>query len=132
MEQVSIGGANQVFAPIPAGFATRSVAGAVDVALTSSESAADIIEVTGALTGDIHVIVATPLFPQVVGTTQTSPPTLPSTINSWVKIFRNATTGVHTVTVIGPGGTGIAVTQGDSQVLYSKDGVNVLAGGAAA
>lgn len=126
MEQVIIGGSNQVFPPIPAGPAVQSVAGAANVTLATNVGASDIIELTGVLTGNIVVTLPVPLSPQVVGTTGPF-----SLVTSWIKIVRNNTTGPFTLTVKGPGGVGVAVTQGASTLLFSEDGANVFSSGTA-
>lgn len=81
----------------------KSVAGAVDVTLTAAEAAYSIINLTGAITANINVIV-------------------PATLMEW--IFFNNTTGAFTVTVKTPSGTGIVITQGTRNLLYC-DGTNV-------
>lgn len=81
-----------------------SVAGSADVALTAAQVRTSLIELTGALTGHINVIV-----PPVIGQWQVS----------------NQTTGSFTVTVKTPGGTGVLVAQG-LRTLVASDGTNVI------
>lgn len=82
----------------------KSVAGNSDVTLTTLESSYTVQEYTGALTGNINVIV-----PTLVG-------------QYWVY---NNTSGAYTLTVKTVAGTGIAVTQGKREILYC-DGTNVV------
>lgn len=86
------------------GLLTKSVAGNANVTLTAVEAGNGILKFTGALTGNIAVIV-------------------PATSKSWV--IQNATTGAFALTVKTPTGTGIVVAQGDTAELWC-DGVNVL------
>lgn len=128
MEQVFGNGSNQSFQTLPAGFAARVVAGGVDVNLTSSEGAADLIELTGLLTGNIRVTIPTPLITQIIGTSGGADFKVGL---SWMKLIRNSTTGSFTVTVVGPaGGSGIVLTQGEAQWLYSRDGKTAQPGSA--
>lgn len=87
----------------PGAYLDLSVAGAVDVTLTSLESANAVIDLTGALTGSINVIV-------------------PTATGAWT--FVNSTTGTFTITVKTSAGTGILVPQGTSMLVYC-DGTNV-------
>ena len=80
-----------------------SVSGGANVTLSRQQAACDILEFTGALTANIQVIV-------------------PLAIDKW--IVYNGTTGAFTLTIIGPTGTGIAVTQGKRCIVYS-DGTNI-------
>lgn len=82
----------------------KSVAGSVDVTLSTAEALNTILEFTGALTGSINVIV-------------------PTTVRQWT-IFNN-TSGAFTLTVKTSSGTGITVGQGKRAILYS-DGTNVV------
>jgi hypothetical protein len=82
----------------------KSVAGASDVTLTTVEATYIVQEYTGALTANINVIV-----PTAVG-------------QFWVY---NNTSGAYTLTVKTTAGTGIAVTQGNREILYC-DGTNVV------
>lgn len=82
----------------------KSVAGAVDVTLTSAEAAFDIQEYTGAITANINVIV-------------------PTAVGRWW--FYNNTTGAFTVTIKTSAGTGIALAQG-TRSIYHCDGTNVV------
>lgn len=86
------------------GVLTKSVAGGSNVTLTASEAAKGILVFTGALTANISVIL----------------PASPT--RSWV--VRNNTTGAFTLTVKTAAGTGVAVTQTESNSLYS-DGTNI-------
>lgn len=81
----------------------KSVAGSVDVTLTSSEAANELIEFTGLLGANINVIV-------------------PNTVQTY-HIYNN-TSGAFTLTVKTAAGTGIAVAQGTRQLL-DCDGTNV-------
>lgn len=83
---------------------SKSVAGGVDVALTTDEQRRRILIFTGVLTGNINV------------TVDTSP---------WDWDIYNNTTGLFTLTVKTAAGTGVAVTQGRRAVLQC-DGVNVV------
>lgn len=87
------------------GYLSKSVAGGTDVTLTQAEASNTIIDFTGLLTASINVIV----------------PAIP---NLWV--FYNNTTGIFTLTVKTPSGTGIAITQTNRQFLYG-DGTNINA-----
>jgi len=91
--------------PDGSGQLSKSVAGAVDVTLTATEAANGNIELTGAITANINVIV-------------------PTTRRMWR--FYNSTTGAFTLTVKTAAGTGVAVTQGSSALLESN-GTNVVA-----
>lgn len=81
----------------------KSVAGSMDVTLTATEASYNIINFTGALTGNINVIV-------------------PNNVNEWLMF--NSTSGAYTLTVKTSAGTGVAITQGTRRLLYS-DGTNV-------
>ena len=87
-----------------AGYLTKSVAGGVNVTLTSVEAGNGILNFTGALTANISVIV----------------PTSPTGI--WV--VANNTTGTFTLTIKTAAGSGVVVTQGKSETLYC-DGTSV-------
>lgn len=82
---------------------SKSVAGSSNVTLAAYEAKADIMEFTGALTGNIQVIV-------------------PLNVKQWT--IANKTTGAFTLTVIGATGTGVAVGQSKRCILYA-DGTNV-------
>lgn len=82
---------------------SKSVAGNSDVTLTAAEAAYSIINFTGALTGNINVIV-------------------PANVNEW--LMYNNTSGAFTLTVKTAAGTGVAITQGARRLLYC-DGTNV-------
>lgn len=84
---------------------TKSVAGNTDVTLTAQEAAYPIITLTGALTGNINLIV-------------------PATSHQW--IIQDSTSGAFTITVKTAAGTGIATSQGGCIVPFC-DGVNVIA-----
>jgi hypothetical protein len=86
---------------------SKSVAGGADVTLTSTEANNTLINLTGALTGNINVIVPLGTAPRL-----------------W--IVTNNTTGSYTVTVKGATGTGVVVPQG-GEALLSQDGTNVFA-----
>lgn len=83
---------------------TVSVAGSANVTLTQIQAQAEILELTGAITANIQVIV--PLQPQP-------------------RIVFNNTTGAFTVTVIGATGSGIVIASGKRAIVYS-DGTNVV------
>lgn len=89
---------------------SKSVAGGVNVTLSTDEAQNGIIELTGALTASIALIV-------------------PATDGLEWLIVNNSTStgGPWSVTVRTAGGTGIVVTQGRAGVLYCN-GTNVLAG----
>ncbi len=82
---------------------SRSVAGAADVTLTGTENEASVMEFTGALTGNINVIVA------LAADSARAIPYL---------VFNN-TTGAFTLTVKGSSGSGVAVTQGKKVLLVA-------------
>lgn len=82
----------------------KSVAGAVDVTLTSGEAAYNILNFTGAITASINVIV-------------------PTSVRQWY--FYNNTSGAFTLTVKTAAGTGVAITQATRTILYC-DGTNVV------
>jgi hypothetical protein len=86
------------------GYATKSVAGAIDVTLTDYESTWAVLELTGAITASINVIV-------------------PTTKNQ-IAVYNN-TSGAFTVTVKTTAGTGITVPQGQTALLQC-DGTNVI------
>lgn len=91
---------------LPAGVAGRlsvSVAGDADVTLTAAQARCDILEFTGAITGDIDINV--PAGPQ-----------------RWT--VGNETTGAFTLTVKTLAGTGVVVPQGELISLLA-DGTNV-------
>lgn len=79
----------------------------VDVTLTDAEAASAVINLSGTLTANVNVIVpATPVR---------------------VYLVRNQTSGAFTVTVKTSAGTGTAVQQGTSSLVYS-DGTNIIQG----
>lgn len=79
----------------------------VDVTLTAAEAASAVINLTGTLLANVNVIVpATPVR---------------------VYLVRNQTSGAFTVTVKTAAGTGTAVQQGTSSLVYS-DGTNIIQG----
>jgi hypothetical protein len=86
------------------GVLTKNVAGAANVTLLATEAGYPILIFTGALTGNIAVIV-------------------PGATGNWVVI--NRTTGAFTLTVKTAAGTGVAVTQGKS-IELTCDGTNVV------
>ena len=89
-----------------AGYLSKSVAGAADVTLTAAEALNATIKLTGALTGNINLIV-------------------PTVEQKWA--IDNATTGAYTVTVKTTAGTGVLVAQGEKMNVYG-DGTDVLVG----
>lgn len=84
---------------------SKSVAGNANVTLDAQESNYPIINLTGALTGSINVIV-------------------PAASKRWV--FENSTSGSYSITVKTASGTGVAIPQGYAVDLMC-DGVNVIA-----
>ncbi|MDE3023319.1 MAG: hypothetical protein KGI54_15970 [Pseudomonadota bacterium] len=82
----------------------QSVAGGVDVTLSNISYANEIINLTGAITANINVIV-------------------PAVAGLWT--FKNGTTGAFTLTVKTTSGTGVVLTQGYTAILYC-DGTNVI------
>lgn len=82
---------------------SKSVAGSSDVTLTQDEARCDILILTGALTGNISVLVDK----------------VP-----WVWTVFNNTSGSYTLTLKVKGGTGVVITQGYSKYLYC-DGTDV-------
>lgn len=93
-----------VFNTVTMGYLSKSVAGASDITLTDAEARNAVHEYTGALTGNIAVIVPAEAKPY--------------------SVFNN-TSGAYTLTVKTSGGSGIAVTQG-KKVLLVCDGTNVV------
>lgn len=83
---------------------TKSVAGGATVTLTAAEAGYAMLELTGALTANIAVVV-------------------PAAAGQW--LVKNATTGAFTLTVKTPAGAGVVVRQGLTQTVWS-DGTNVL------
>ena len=102
-------GTRKIYCCLPAAMAfprllSKSVAGGVDVALTSDEQRRRILIFTGVLTGNINVTVdATP----------------------WDWIVYNNTSGAYSLTLKTTAGTGIAVAQGTRTPLEC-DGTNVV------
>jgi hypothetical protein len=102
--------AKAILSHLQLGFVSKSVAGAVDVTLTEAEASVGFLKLTGAITGNISVI-------------------LPATGNflaagNWW-IVNNATTGAFTLTFKGSTGTGIVVASGKTAILYS-DATNIV------
>lgn len=87
-----------------AGYLSKSVAGSSDVTLTTAEAWHHGIIFTGALTGNINVVVPT---------------------KQRHYLLRNDTTGDFTLTVKTTAGTGVALKKGEFAVL-SCDGTNVV------
>lgn len=87
------------------GILTKSVAGSANVTLTAIEAGCAILALTGALTGNIDVIV-------------------PATPHSF--IISNQTTGAFTLRLKTAAGTGVYVKQGKNAELFC-DGTNVSA-----
>jgi hypothetical protein len=98
-------GTSWVVYPI-VGLLSKSVAGGSDVTLSGAEARNQILELAGALTANINVIM----------------PAAP-----WEWIVYNNTSGAFTLTVKTTSGTGVAVTQGKRALLYA-DGTNVVQG----
>lgn len=88
-----------------AGHLVKSVAGSTDVTLTVTEARNQILELTGALTGNINVIL--PLYDGM----------------DWV--IHNNTSGAFTLTIKHSSGTGQAIAQGKKTSIYS-DGTNIV------
>jgi hypothetical protein len=91
-------------ADVGLGLLSKSVAGGVDVTLTTDEAANLFYEFTGALTANINVVV-------------------PGNVRQF--FVRNATTGAYTLTVKTVSGTGVKVLQG-ARTHLECDGTNVL------
>lgn len=87
-----------------AGYLSKSVAGASDVTLSDAEARNAIHEYTGALTGNISVIV-------------------PHDTKQY--LIYNNTSGSFTLTIKTSAGSGVAVTQGSKYTLVC-DGINVV------
>ena len=85
-------------------YLVKSVAGAANVTLNAvTEANYPIIELTGAITANINIVV-------------------PTAKRSW--IFKNNTTGAFSITIKMASGNGVSITQGRSNLIYS-DGTNV-------
>lgn len=82
----------------------KSVAGAVNVTLSSTEESYDIINLSGVITANISVNVST-------------------AIREW--IFYNGTSGAFTLTIKTSSGSGVQIPQGSKMLFYS-DGTNVV------
>lgn len=95
--------ASTAFVKAQGGSMSKSVAGNSNVVLSAAEASSGILTFTGALTGNIAVVV-------------------PNTAKAWVIV--NSTSGAFTLTVKTAAGTGIAVTQGKTSHLYC-DATNV-------
>lgn len=102
--QATIATGFDLFDTAIAGRLSKSVAGNSNVTLTTAEGRNAILEFTGALTGNINVIVPT---------------------KTKIYAIYNSTSGAYTLTVKTSGGTGIAVAQGSRAFLYC-DGTNVV------
>ena len=85
---------------------SKSVAGKADVVLTETEANADVLTFTGALTGNINVIV-------------------PAAPRSWT--VRNKTTGAYSLTMKTATAAGVALVKDRERLLYC-DGSAVLSG----
>ena len=89
-------------------YASISVAGSSNVALTQLQASNPFLEFTGILTGNIEV-------------------QFPITNNSGkLYLLKNSTTGSFTLTVIGTSGTGVVLPQ-SGVGLFSHDGTNMVA-----
>ena len=93
------------FNTITMGYLSKDCAGAADVTLSDAEARNAVHEYTGALTGNIAVIVPA---------------------ESKIYFAFNNTSGAFTLTVKTAAGSGVAVTQGDKVVLVC-DGTDVVA-----
>lgn len=102
--QVTIATGFDAFDAAVAGRLSKSVAGSADVTLSTTEARNAIYEFTGALTGNVNVIV-------------------PNKNRKF--IVYNNTSGAFTLTIKTAAGTGIAVTQGTRVWLYC-DSTNVV------
>lgn len=89
-----------------AGYLAVDCAGSSDVTLTAAQQRRAVLKFTGALTGNINVIVS-------------------AVSKLW--LIHNGTSGSYTLTVKTSAGTGIEIPQGQKTVLYC-DGTNVLGG----
>jgi hypothetical protein len=85
---------------------SKSVAGGVDVTLTSTEANNTLHNFTGAITADINVIVPLGASPRL-----------------W--IVTNNTSGAHTLTIKGASGAGVVVAAG-ATALLGQDGTDVF------
>ncbi len=81
------------------GRVTKSVAGGADVTLTGPEARNDIIELTGAITADINII-------------------LPAIKRNW--LIKNLTTGTFDLTLKVAGQTGFRINQGACELVYGN------------
>jgi hypothetical protein len=121
---------------IPAGFVSIDVTAASlaggTLTLTQEQAAADIIELTGALSAVLTVFIPQALIPTMVspdaggasGYTGGAPPLTVS----WIKVFRNSTNLAHAITVGGVGASGAQLytpLAHFATILYSLDGVAV-------
>lgn len=93
-------------APVVSTVLTKNVAGNADIALLPIEALNDMLIFTGALTGNIAVVV-------------------PNTAKAW-KVW-NKTTGAFVLTLKTAAGAGVAIAQGKKRDLWC-DGSDVLAG----
>lgn len=87
------------------GIQTKDVSGNSNVTLTADEASSGILDLYGALTGAISVIV-------------------PATAKSW--IVRNRTTGSYALTLKTSSGSGLVLAQGKNREMWC-DGTNVVA-----
>lgn len=94
----------RISSPPFTGRLSKSVAGAVDVTLNADEARNPIVEMSGAITANINLIV-------------------PATKQRWT--VRNGTSGAFTVTFKTPSGTGVSVPQGKALELYGN-GTDIL------
>jgi len=101
---------NSIHDAMIAGYITKSVAGNSNVTLTASEARARVIELTGALTGNISVDL----------------PSVATVGSARVILVHNNTSGAFTVNFRYNGGTGVKIPQGYAQEVY-HNGVNVYA-----
>lgn len=94
-----------VGANVQTGYLTKSVAGGSDVALTSIEQGNSVIELTGPITANINV-------------------TVDDDKDGHQWIVKNSTTGAFTVTFKTDSGTGVAIDQSATAIVY-HDGTNI-------
>ena len=84
--------------------ASINMAGGANVTATNLQAAARIMQLSGAITANVELIV-------------------PAAVAEWT-VF-NGTSGAYTVTVVPVGGSGITIAQGKRAILYC-DGTNVV------
>lgn len=115
MEQIAINGSNQAITSIPAGIASKSVTGGAATYVLGSEAVADMINLTGTITG--NVIVSCPALLANLDTTAGN--TALKTVATWLKVFRNNAAGPFTVTINSglTGDVGVVIATGATKWL---------------